>query len=144
MTSFLVDANCMVAAVSGWHEHRQQASEEIDRRRNRGEELVLAAHSFIEAYSVLTRLPPPKRLPPSRALELLEANFTPVMLVTLDASEYRDLLRAASTHGIVGGRIYDAIIAECALKANAAVLLTFNATHFLPFAQRGIEIIVPG
>jgi hypothetical protein len=30
------------------------------------------------------------------------------------------------------------------MKAKVAVLLTFNAAHFLPFAAWGLEIVVSG
>jgi len=32
--------------------------------------------------------------------------------------------------GIVGGAIYDAVLAQCALKADAEVLLTWNDRDF--------------
>jgi predicted nucleic acid-binding protein len=107
--------------------------------------LIVAAPTLVEAYAVLTRLPPPYRLSPADALTLVEENFIQTTrIVALDARGYRTLVRRARDEGIHGGRIYDAVIATCALKARAAVLLTFNKDHFLPFADRGLEIVVPG
>jgi predicted nucleic acid-binding protein len=40
------------------------------------------------------------------------------------------VLEDAATAGIVGGTVYDAIIAHCALKADAQSLYTWNAKHF--------------
>ena len=40
-------------------------------------------------------------------------------------------------------RTYDAIIAACAVKAQAAVLLTFNASHFQSFDTGSVRIVVP-
>jgi hypothetical protein len=37
----------------------------------------------------------------------------------------------------------DAIIAECARRAKATTLLTFNVSHFMPFAGTGLDIVVP-
>lgn len=65
-------------------------------------------------------------------------------IVALDGKSYRTLLRQAPADGIAGGRTYDAVIATCVLQAKAAVLLTFNERHFLSFAERGMEIVVPG
>ena len=75
MTRFVPDTNCMIAAVCTWHEHHDRAAEEIERRLERGETLFVAAHTLVEAYSVLTRLPPPYRLSPTDAFALIEANF---------------------------------------------------------------------
>jgi predicted nucleic acid-binding protein len=71
MTGFMPDSNCIVAAVSAWHEHYERAGAEIERRLTRGENLLLAAHSLVEAYSVLTRLPG-RRLNAETAWSLLK------------------------------------------------------------------------
>ena len=106
---------------------------------------MVAAPALVEAYAVLTRLPPPHRLSPADALALLEADFIhPAKIITLDKRAYGVLLRRAPRDGIVGGRTYDAVIAACALKGKVAVILTFNENHFLPFAEWGLEIVVPG
>src|SRR5215471_8475455 len=123
----------MVAAVCSWHEHHLRAVEAIDGRRSRRERMVVAAPALVEAYAVLTRLPPPHRLAPDIALHLVDANFVHgVSCVALSAGEYRTLLRAAPDDGVAGGRAYDAVIARCARRARVRTLLTFNATHFAP------------
>ena len=134
----------MVAAVCAWHEHHDQARVEIERRLHDAETLLVAAPALVEAYSVLTRLPPPHRLSAADALTLLETNFmSPGKIVALDARSYRALLRRAPRNGIAGGRTYDAIIAECARRTRGTTLLTFNMSHFLPFAGMGLEIVMP-
>ena len=57
---------------------------------------------------------------------------------------YRALLRRAADAGSAGGRTYDAVIAECALREPDVTLLAFNADDFEPFATRGLEVVVPG
>lgn len=107
--------------------------------------MLVAAPALVEAYAVLTRLPPPHRLSPADTLALLEGNFmSAAKTVALGGKSYRTLLRRASDDGIAGGRTYDAVIAACVFKAKAATLLTFNESHFLPFVGRGIEVVVPG
>lgn len=135
----------MIAAVCAWHEHHGQAVEEIEQRLGRGEKMIVAAPALVEAYAVLTRFPPPHRLSAADALALVESNFMrAVRVIALDGESYCALLRRAPNGDIVGGRVYDAVIAACAFKAKVAALLTFNESHFLSFAERGIEIIVPG
>ena len=106
--------------------------------------MATAAHALAEAYAVLTRFPAPHRLSPADALALLDANFIDgARAVALDAEGYRSLLRRAGKEGIAGGRTYDAIIAECALKAKADSLLTFNPNHFAHIEPAGVRIVVP-
>jgi predicted nucleic acid-binding protein len=139
------DTSCIVAAVCAWHEHHDPAAREISNRLERAEPFVVAAPALIEAYAVLTRLPPPHRLSGADALALLDANFIKqAQVIALDGSSYRALLRRAPRDGIAGGRTYDAVIAECALKARSTALLTFNASDFASFSKLGLEIVVPG
>lgn len=142
--TFFVDTSCIVAAVCTWHKHHPGAAAEIERRLGARERLATAAHALAEAYAVLTRFPAPHRLAPADALALLEGNFIDgARVVALDADGYRSLLRRAGKEGISGGRTYDAVIAECALKAKAAVLLTFNATHFVHLDATAVRVVVP-
>ena len=57
MARYLCDTSALVAAVSTWHERHDRTRTELQRRTDAGEELVLAAHSLVETYAVLTRLP---------------------------------------------------------------------------------------
>ena len=144
MPGFLPDTSCIISAVCGWQEHHNRAGEEIERRLRRAETMLLAAPALIEAYAVLTRLPPPHRLSSQDALALLEANFMASgRIIALDGRSYRALLRQAPRDDIAGGRTYDAVIAACALKSKGTALLTFNASDFLPFSRRGLRIVVP-
>lgn len=106
--------------------------------------MQVAGPALVESYAVLTRLPPPHRLSPDDAHALLDANFMRTKILTLDGTSYRTLLRRAADDGIAGGQTYDAVIAACALKAKADILLTFNERHFLSLVERGVEIVVPG
>jgi predicted nucleic acid-binding protein len=135
----------MIAAVCGWHEHHRRAAAELNRRLSMNERMIVAAPALVEAYAVLTRLPPPHRLAAADAMELLTANSIRAggRLVVLDAPSYRSLLNDSAAREIVGGRTYDAVIARCALRARANALLTFNQSHFVDVAPAGIEIVVP-
>jgi predicted nucleic acid-binding protein len=135
----------MVAFSCGWHPDHERLRKEMGARVARGETLVIAAPALVESYSVLTRLPAPYRLSATDALFLLEANFMePAEVVSLKVGEYLSLLRSAPTSGVAGGRIYDAVILQCALRAEVAVLLTLNERHFRAFQPRGLKVMVPG
>jgi len=134
----------MVASVCAWHEHHERATTELERRFAQREAMVVAAPALVEAYAVLTRLPPPHRLSPADAFSLLEANFVDAArLVALDVRSYRNLLRQAARGSVAGGRTYDSVIVACAVKAGASALLTFNATDFQNLVTKGLEIVIP-
>ncbi len=51
-------------------------------------------------------------------------------LVWLDGDEYCAAIRRMARLGVVGGAVYDGLIAACALKAGANHLYTWNVRHF--------------
>ena len=50
--------------------------------------------------------------------------------VVLTSEEYSSAIAEAAAEGILGGTVYDALIAQCALKAKAAIIYTWNIDHF--------------
>ena len=130
MNRFLCDTSCLVAAVCGWHESHVRTVAEITERARNGQELVIASHSLVECYAVLTRLPSPHRLSADTAMTLLESNWGVAFVVHLNSDETWDALRRARSLGVAGGQAYDAVIAACAGKARASTILTWNVRHF--------------
>jgi predicted nucleic acid-binding protein len=57
--------------------------------------------------------------------------------VELTLAEYVAALHKFAARGIVGGGIYDALIATCALKADVDVIYTWNTAHFI---RLGVEV----
>jgi predicted nucleic acid-binding protein len=51
------------------------------------------------------------------------------------------MLREFTSLGIVGGTIYDALLATCALKAKAATLFTWNIRHYGQFGPAVARIL---
>ena len=139
---YLCDTNCLIAAVLSWHEHHELTRAELQRRHESGEELILAAHSLAETYAVLTRLPSPHRLRPSDAKALIHANWGKTRSVHLTGREYWDVIGKVERHKLVGGLIYDALIAMSALKGGASTLLTWNRRNFATFEGQ-IEVTSP-
>jgi len=64
----------MIAVVCSWQEHHERTTRAIERWLENGRTLVVATPGLIEAYAVLTRLPPLRRLSPSNSGALLTAN----------------------------------------------------------------------
>jgi hypothetical protein len=135
----------MVATVCQWHEHHVPASAEITARLQLGDTMVIAAHAILEAYSVLTRFPPRYRLTGIQALTVLTETFLAAgELANLDAAAALSFLKSAPQQNIVGGQVYDGLIAATARYARVDTLLTFNVNHYLRFAGPDLEIKLPG
>jgi predicted nucleic acid-binding protein len=103
------------------------------------------AHSLAEVCATATRLPGAHRLSGEQVLLFLENIRERLTIVTLTAEEYYKALKQAAAAGIVGGTVYDALLAQCALKAGAETIYTWNIRHY---QQLGPEIAkrlkVPG
>lgn len=104
------------------HEHHALVTRAVGRRR-----LGLAGHAAFEAFSVLTRLPPPARRGPEVVDRILRAGFPASRF--LGADDAAVLLRRLSGLGISGGGVYDALIGAVA------------AGHALPLATRDTRAV---
>jgi predicted nucleic acid-binding protein len=134
----------MVAAVCAWHEHHERAAAAVNERLDARQTMVVPSPALIETYAVLTRLPPPHRLSARDAWQLVDANFARgSRIVALEGDDYVELLRSAREAAVVGGRIYDAVIARCVIKGRASSVLTFNDEHFRSLGIADLEILVP-
>ncbi|MFZ0815313.1 MAG: PIN domain-containing protein [Candidatus Sulfotelmatobacter sp.] len=122
------DTTVLVAALLPDHPHHARSFPVFASatRKHAG----CAAHSLAETYSTFTRYPGKERMSAEAAnlvLQGIEQRFT---LVWLDGDEYCAAIRRMAQQGIVGGAVYDGLVAACALKAGADCLYTWNVRHF--------------
>lgn len=94
----------------------------------------------MEGYSVLTRLPPPRRGVPEETFRALRITFANVPVASLSSRDVWSLLEEVANRGIPGGRIYDIAIARAAREAGAEAILTFNVRHF---DGEGLQVLSP-
>jgi predicted nucleic acid-binding protein len=142
--AFLPDTSRMIAAVCSWHEYHEAAANEIERRLAGREKMIVAAPALVEAYAVLTRLPPPHGYLQRRLWRLLEKTFLEsATVVALNAKSYTSLLLRAAKNGVAGGRTYDAVIGTCAEQGKASTVLTFNAGDFTGLGK-DFAVVIPG
>lgn len=122
------DTSVLVPALLPDHVHhpRSFAAFAAASRKNAG----CAAHSLAEAYATLTRYPGKQRLSAESAALLVQEIGNRLTLVWLDGDEYLAAINRIAAMGIVGGAVYDALIAACVRKAKADVLYTWNTAHF--------------
>jgi len=138
-----VDSSVLVAALMVGHVHHD-AAWNLLAPAIETDSIILASRVLTESYSVLTRIPSPKRLPPERAWALLAENLrSHATLVDGGGDTHWSTLEMLASQGIRGGAVYDGEIAYAASRAGATRLLTLNVRHFLRVAPPGLEIVGP-
>ena len=100
-------------------------------------------HCCLEFYAVSTRLPPGFRLTPQQAVRLLSDLLSMVAVEQLRKDAIARFLEMAVSERVVGGRIYDAHIAEVARLAGADVIVTENRRHFTSLLKHGVRVLRP-
>ena len=134
MKGFL-DTSVLVPVFYGDHVHHTASLNlfiQFDKKTG-----CCGAHSLAEVYSTLTRMPGKHRISGAQAMLFVGSIRERLSIVSLNGDEYADALQAASALGIVGGGIYDAMLAHCALKAQAETIYSWNGKHYL---QCGLEV----
>jgi len=122
------DTSVLVAAFYGDHQHHAASLALFaGQKKSSG---ATAAHCLAEVYAVVTGMPGKNRASPHEALLFLNDVHERLALVSLEESEYVRVIEHAAEAGISGGALYDALIAQCALKAKAQTIYTWNAKHF--------------
>lgn len=132
----------MVAAVAEAHEHHLPSIALF--AAEPPVKLAVAAHSYAEAYTTLTRRGDhaPFRWPPAEAWAALESVAAATRLVGLTPAQSFDAARDFAAAGHIGARIYDHLIARAAQAAGAGVLVTWNVGHFRGLDE-GVDILTP-
>jgi len=123
-----LDTSVLVATFYGEHEHHAESMALFLRQQKKA--ASTAAHCLAEVYAVLTRMPGKDRVNPEEAQLFLGDIRERLTVVTLDEAEYVEALAGAADCGVVGGGVYDALIARCAGKVRAEALYTWNLKHF--------------
>ena len=129
---FFFDTSVLLPCFLEDHEHHE-ASLSVFLKADQ-EQGCCGAHSLAELYATATRLPGKHRLSGEQVLLFLGNIRERLTIVTLTADEYYGALDEAAAIGVVGGTVYDALLARCALKAEAEHIYTWNVKHFQQFS----------
>lgn len=129
------DTSALIPVFLEDHAHHERSLEAFLKADKKN--ACCAAHSLAEVFSVLTRLPGRHRLSGGQAMLFLGNIRERLSLVALNPAEYYAALEAAATAGIVGGAVYDALLARCAIKARAETIYTWNVKHFQTLGAEG-------
>lgn len=125
----LLDSNVLIAMVATDHEH--QAASVALWTEPASERFAIAAHSYAEAYSTLTRggRRGPFGFSPQEALAALDSVRAVTMLIGLTAAQTFDAMRDYARTNGVGARLYDRLIGEAAVMQGIGVIVTWNVGH---------------
>ncbi|MGH2955067.1 MAG: PIN domain-containing protein [Solirubrobacterales bacterium] len=129
----IVDTSVVVAAFGGWHvRHAEARSALRDRPR-------ITAHGALESYSVLTRLPSPHTAPAEVAVEFLRRRFPPAERLALSAASQRRSVDRLAELGIIGGAVYDGLIALAAAEEGGE-LVSFDQRALVTYRRCGATV----
>ncbi len=129
------DSSVLIAAFATWHERHAEAFRAMERVD------TLVGHTLLEVFSVLTRLPPPHRVEARLVATWLRDGLGEAKVVSLPPVAQRKLIAACAARGLLGGAVYDALIAASAAHARAR-LLTLDARAQRTYGAMGVDFEV--
>jgi predicted nucleic acid-binding protein len=139
----LFDTSVIVAALVESHPMHERAFPWLKQAKEKQLELYIASHTLAELYAVLSTLPLKPRISSSVAWRLVKENIESISkVISLTPAEYSSTVKGLSDMGLIGGIIYDALIAKVAQKAKVERLLTLNTEHFKRVWQNGGDKII--
>jgi predicted nucleic acid-binding protein len=125
------DTSVLVAGFARWHTDHKTAAAAIRRMG------AIVDHVAVETFSVLTRLPPPRRVPAHLVTTFLEGHF-PDAVPRLASAPSADVLDIALRGGIAGGAIYDLVVALAAHR-RGAMLLSLDQRAAATYDAAGVD-----
>jgi predicted nucleic acid-binding protein len=129
------DTSVLVPVFYGDHVHHQRSlAAFVDCKKSNG---CCGVHSLAEVFSTLTRMPGRHRISGAQAMLFVGNICERLSLVALDGEEYLRALQVSAALGVVGGTVYDALLAQCAIKARAEIIYSWNEKHY---AQCGPDV----
>lgn len=131
-----VDTSVAVAALDAGHAAHLLCRAAVIEHRP-----ALAGHAAFETYAVLTRMPGPLAIDPPTAADAIRRLYPDTCW--LDGEAAASLLARCGPIGIVGGAIYDALVAEAA-RVHGRHLLTRDHRARRTYDLIGVEYTVVG
>ena len=133
------DTSVLVGAFVEEHVHHERSLAAFLRADNKSGSC--SAHSLIEFYAVVTRLPGRDRISSDQVLLLVQNIRDRLAIISLSSDDYFAVLERTAELRIFGGTVYDILLAHSALKASAQILYTWNVKHFQQFGGEIAKIV---
>lgn len=134
--TYLVDTSVAIPLISSSHSAHESVNRVVGRRK-----VGLAGHAAFETYSVLTRLPGDARLNARDALDLMADRF--VTSETGPHVVFPETVSQLASVGIVGGAVYDGLVALWASAVRGSILLSRDLRAAATYGRLGalVELI---
>lgn len=138
----LLDSNVVIAAVVAAHQHHAPSAALLNDFAPRT--FAVAAHSYSEAYSGLTRRSRGAlfEFDPGDALAALESVAAQCVLVGLTHGQTFEAIRDFASGGGIGPRLYDKLIGDAAVAGGLKCVVTWNVSHFASLFPQ-LEVVDP-
>jgi len=133
----LFDTSVLVAGILTSHPRHTACFSQLKAAQSQDIQGFISTHTLAETYSVLTRIPVQSRVKPDQAQSLISELAQYLTVIPLIDDDYQTTIARMASLNLPGGGIFDALIAQAALKANVDVLFTLNPKHF---TRLGTEI----
>ena len=130
MVKVLFDTSVLVAALVVSHPQHSRCFPQLKAAESKQVQGFISTHTLAETYSVITRLPVKPRIAPVQAQSIITDISQYLNIVPLLSDDYLAAIVQMATLNLPGGGIFDALIAQAALKADVDTLLTLNPNHF--------------
>jgi len=127
----LFDTSVIIAALLPKHPSHTPCFAQLQAAELSQIQGYLSTHSLAEIYSVMTRIPSQPRISPQEAQLLIESCLRFLKVISLEAADYQITIAQMVALGLPGGAIFDALIAQAAVKVSADRLFTLNPGHFI-------------
>lgn len=139
----LFDTSVLVAAIVTSHPAHASAEKALQRIKTGQDDGLVAQHSLAETYSILTRLPIQPKVSADAALRAIQQDVLAVFeIVALTPADYAAVIEQLANRRMTGGIIYDALIMQAAIKAEAEQVLSLNRDDFVRIAPQWADRIV--
>jgi predicted nucleic acid-binding protein len=135
LVKVLFDTSIIVAALVEDHPNHLRCFPWLEQVKSEEIQGFISTHTIAEVYAVLTGLPRRPRISPRLAQRLLTENFNNFNPVVLTAEDYQIVLTRMVNLNLSGGGIYDALIAQSAMKVEVDILLTLNPKDFMRLGE---------
>jgi predicted nucleic acid-binding protein len=139
--NFFFDTSVLVPVFLTKHIHHSASKAAFTQGRR--EDRSCGAHSLAEFYATFTSFPNKFLADASDVLFSIGEILERLSIVTLTTDEYVSAIQDAARDGITGATIYDALLARCAIKAQADVIYTWNLKHYRQFPEIRSRVRTP-
>jgi predicted nucleic acid-binding protein len=132
------DSSVLIPAFYKFHIHHAPSVQVF--LKGSKENSFCALRTLGEVYAVLTGLPVRPRITGHEGIAIVQQILDRLTVVALSEQEYGSALRSISAT-VIGGAAYDGLIAQCAIKSGANVLLTWNVRDFVRFGPEVARLV---